>query len=136
MYWIAATAAREPFAFEPHIVGSLGDCGAVVHFDPVIPLNSNGTTAAEPFYVNAEYLIDLKKIKAVGDFLGAKESLITSPMTMNEATTPLFKLEPWKKMDHGFYPCGACLQSKCSPASSTVVEEVGSFALAITCCCC
>jgi hypothetical protein len=36
MYWLSATAAREPFAFEPHVAGSLGDCGALIHFDPRI----------------------------------------------------------------------------------------------------
>ena len=34
MYWIATTAAQEPFAFEPYLAGALGDCGAIVHFDP------------------------------------------------------------------------------------------------------
>ena len=35
MYWIAATVAREPFAFEPHLTGQYGDCaGFIIHFDP------------------------------------------------------------------------------------------------------
>lgn len=34
MYWLAALAARDRFSFEPYLVGSLGDCGAAVHFDP------------------------------------------------------------------------------------------------------
>eukprot|EP00597_Dinobryon_sp_UTEXLB2267_P002181 CAMPEP_0170063988 /NCGR_PEP_ID=MMETSP0019_2-20121128/4652_1 /TAXON_ID=98059 /ORGANISM="Dinobryon sp., Strain UTEXLB2267" /LENGTH=543 /DNA_ID=CAMNT_0010270561 /DNA_START=577 /DNA_END=2208 /DNA_ORIENTATION=- len=34
-YWVAATAAREPFAFEPHLAGQYGDCaGVMLHFDP------------------------------------------------------------------------------------------------------
>ena len=36
VYWLAASAAKEPFAFEPHIAGALGDCGAIVHFDPTM----------------------------------------------------------------------------------------------------
>lgn len=35
LYWIAATAAREPFAFEPYLAGQYGDCaGVVMHYDP------------------------------------------------------------------------------------------------------
>ena len=34
MYWIASTASPEAFTFEPFLAGSLGDCGALVHFDP------------------------------------------------------------------------------------------------------
>jgi len=34
IYWLAATASNERFSFEPHMAGALGDCGALVHFDP------------------------------------------------------------------------------------------------------
>ena len=125
IYWLAATAAREPFAFEPHIVGSLGDCGAVVHFDPLAPRRSvDPSVKIEPFYVNAEYLIDLKKIKNVGDFLSPLEVQLTTAQRMEEKTTSLFALRTWKKMEHGFYPCGACEQFNCAPAAGSVVDEI------------
>ena len=125
IYWLAATAAREPFAFEPHIVGSLGDCGAVVHFDPLAPTRAADPAAKiEPFYVNAEYLIDLKKIHNVGDFLSPREAQLTTAQRMDEQTTSLFALHAWKKMEHGFYPCGACVQFNCVPAASHVVDEI------------
>ena len=127
MYWLAVTAAQEPFAFEPFITGSLGDCGAIVHFDPLAaPLvEQDKNTKVQPFYVNAEYLIDLKKIQKEGDFLGPKESDLTQVNMMNEITTSLYKLQPWNKMPHGFYPCGAC-QVRCTPSdnSSVHIQEV------------
>ena len=36
IYWIAATVAKEEFAWEPHLAGIYGDCGAIIHFDPRI----------------------------------------------------------------------------------------------------
>lgn len=117
MYWLSATAAKEPFAFEPHVAGSLGDCGALIHFDPrlnpaenySIKVRKNGknkrhekeelhvdsnvtkSSTAEPFYINAEYFIDHKVLKNVSDFLNSPYNLITNPLPMDEliSTSPL-----------------------------------------------
>ena len=136
MYWLAATAVEEPFAFEPFIAGSLGDCGAIVHFDPLAApfVQQDKNTKVLPFYVNAEYLIDLKKIQKEGDFLGIIGSDLTQATLMNEVTTPLYKLQPWSKMPHGFYPCGAC-QSRCVPSDdgSVHIQEVNHMHILLPC---
>ena len=125
MYWLAATAANEPFAFEPYFAGSLGDCGALLHFDPTAETSLN-LTVAEAFYTNAEYLVDLKKLTMVGDFLNldGPELQVTIPVLVNEKSSAVNHLTAWKKMAHGFYPCGACEKATCVPASNMVVEEV------------
>ena len=140
MYWLAATAADEPFAFEPHIAGSLGDCGALVHFDPRVEHSSSdnsstgtgsGTdrrsfTTAKPFYINAEYLTDFRKISKAGQYLSPPHNELTKPRLMDEASTELFLLKPWKNQAHGFYPCSSCVFSTCAPADErTVIDEVG-----------
>ena len=58
---------------------------------------------ADPFYCNAEYLIDLKKISKPGDFLSLDnaEAVITRPSLMNETAGKVFSLQPWKSMKHG-----------------------------------
>lgn len=132
IYWIAALIADEEVAFEPHVAGSLGDCGAIIHFDPrgitrhSKPSNKSESEAvAEPFYINAEYLLDLKKITKAGEFLSPKDTvLVTSPIAMNESTTSLFVLHPWKNMKHGFYPCGNCIHSNCKPAQEALIHEI------------
>lgn len=148
MYWLAATAAIEPFAFEPHIAGSFGDCGALLHFDPRVASSASNTgvfaaisplstvapapiSQAEPFYINAEYLIDVKKIRQVGDFTGNPHNNVTSPIPMIESSTKLVLQQPWLKKEHGFYPCGACTNAKCTLASeqSTIVKEVSGFTI-------
>ena len=52
--------------------------------------------------------------------------MVTSPLVMDEISTKLFKLEPWTKMIHGFYPCGACKQSVCKTINTedTLFKEV------------
>lgn len=162
MYWLSATAAREAFAFEPHVAGSLGDCGALIHFDPrtieshlvsrtLEERNRKGkrngnrnnskesktASAAEPFYINAEYLISHKYLKNVSDFLYKPSGMITNPLPMNEMVsntplprgvenTPLFNLKPWAKLEYGFYPCGACKHATCKPLekSNVVSTEI------------
>ena len=162
IYWITATAAGEPFAFEPFVAGALGDCGAIVHFDPRVSLDmstlatttsitstttTTTTLAALPFFSNAEYLLDLSKIKAEGDFLdpqplkptkpskdsagrgsvvpgGVRGPTITMPVPMIEGNTTIYALKDWKNMQHGFYPCGACLHATCVQAPKFVLDEV------------
>jgi hypothetical protein len=171
MYWLSATAARELFAFEPHVAGSLGDCGALIHFDPRIsPPKENRITSrtieernrkglrngeiileekrekkssnhpkkvntAEPFYINAEYLISHKHLKNISDFLYQPSGLITNPLPMNEMIgpsplstggekTPLFNLKQWKKLEHGFYPCGACKHATCKVLEKSNVVSI------------
>jgi len=143
-YWIAATASGEPFAFEPHVAGSLGDCGAVVHFDPRVPKEDVGgatsSFVAAPFFTNAEYLLDLGKISLEGDFLdsslssqqdsrdakkkGKSNPLITTAVRFHEATSPVTALMVWKNMKHGFYPCGNCELFKCVEAPQALLDEI------------
>jgi hypothetical protein len=60
-YWLAATAAREPFSFTPYLAGQYGDCqGPVFHYDPSEP--EDRTT---PYYANAGKTVDEHKF--IGD---------------------------------------------------------------------
>lgn len=122
MYWIAATAAEEDYGFEPFVAGGLGDCGALVHFDPT----SSTAETAVPWYINAEYLVDLNKLKNPGDFLDldGKALLITKPMVMNEKTSKILILKEWTNQKHGFYPCGACAAFGCDIAKPIIPAEI------------
>lgn len=57
LYWVAAIISDEPFAFEPFLIGSYGDCGLMMHYDPTAGEDSDPDTV-EPFYINAEWLIE------------------------------------------------------------------------------
>jgi hypothetical protein len=87
----------------------------LVHFNPI---------TSKPIYINAEYLIDPNKIKAVGDFLG-KDVLITQPTLLDQLKKDIEPLMEWKSMAHGFYPCGACKASTCKPVDKYIIDEVG-----------
>lgn len=127
----------------------MGDCGALVHFDPVLPTdfdyqNSSNLKNIQPLYINAEYFIDLKKINAPGDFLSSdsitaiRRSLrgnetsnanvdklrITLPQYMHEAHSEMKMLKTWKNMKHGFYPCGSCDLFGCRQADDYIINEV------------
>lgn len=123
MYWISSLVANEAFTFEPYFAGSLGNCGALIHFDP-----TNTSAQAQPFYVNAEYLIDLRKMTKVGDFLDLDDgkAKVTFPNLVNEQSSEIAVLRQWKKMPHGFYPCGSCEHSpsSCVLASAALIEEI------------
>jgi hypothetical protein len=81
--------------------GALGDCGALIHFDPTVIQD------AAPFYCNAEYLVDLAKMKHAGDFISLETSnpsdaVVSEPVpVIDEMTTKLYSLSPWKNMKHG-----------------------------------
>jgi len=77
-------------------------------------------------YINAEYLIDVSKIKAIGDFLDidGPDLIITQPRLINEASANSDYLSVWKNMKHGFYPCGSCKLSNCVPADADIVNQV------------
>ena len=153
MYWMTVTAAGEPFAFESHVAGSLGDCGALLHYDPrysnpsenlngvnyrgtetnqsstidaSVKVNDVPTHSTEAFYINAEYLVDSKKLKKVGDFLDSSNILLTKPLPVNEKYSPIFMLNKWVNTDHGFYPCGQCTHAVCQQLdnSSIIIQEV------------
>ena len=136
IYWLAATVAGEAFAFEPYAAGSLGDCGAIVHFDP----RSEGVAGGrrvEPFYVNAEYLVDLSKVSRAGQFIASADSdggavatllsaQVSAPLYISpdaEQSTRVTVLRDWRNMPHGFYPCGSC-RGGCAPAAQPLLQEV------------
>jgi hypothetical protein len=144
MYWIAATIANEPFQFEPHLSGALGDCGAIVHFDPTTV--TSDALEAKPFYCNAEYLVDLAKIKVPGDFLSLEtgspsDAVITRPVHIVEENVKVYSLSPWKNQKHGnilsglhcwldvqlligFYPCSSCQHAQCIAAPKYIIGEI------------
>ena len=123
IYWLAATIASEGVAFEPHAAGALGDCGALVHFDPRVE-----GPGAEPFYVNAEYLVDLSKVARAGQFLSLDggAAVVSAPVHIprqEEQHAPVTVLREWRNLPHGFYPCGSC-RGGCVPASQALQQEV------------
>jgi hypothetical protein len=86
LFWIAATVANEPFAFEPYVGGQYRDChGVLVHFDPSV-LPGSGVTPA-PFYMNGEFLVErksepvingqLKELNYIGEYL---QNVISKPI--------------------------------------------------------
>ena len=127
IYWLASTAADIPYAFEPFLSGSLGNCGTLLHFHP----NFHNESLTKPLYINAEYLIDMNKIKLINDFLDLDGNILlrTKPKLMNELNTPIFPLKIWKNMKHGFYPCGSCELYTCIPAEYRIIQEVSEFHL-------
>jgi hypothetical protein len=60
--WLAATIAEEPFSFEPFLVGSYGDCGVMLHFDPTMIHHPKD---AKPFYINAEWYLGTIRCKTM-----------------------------------------------------------------------
>ena len=58
LFWLAATIAGEPYAFEPFMAAYYGDCTSVIlHYDPndaALPL-----AEARPLYINAEHMVEV-----------------------------------------------------------------------------
>jgi hypothetical protein len=49
VYWIAATIAGDSFSFEPYLAGTYGDCGEILHFDPLsVPPTTSTSTPLPP----------------------------------------------------------------------------------------
>ena len=111
---MAATAAREPFAWEPHLAASYGDCGALLHYDPDV--RTATAVGPSPLYVNAEYLLEC--CNSVGDYL---EDRISSPVLV-QWDTPILGLEGTvDTLTNG--RCGACVSMGCN-ATPTSVQRI------------
>ena len=74
IYWIAATISNESFSFEPHLAGIYGDCGQVIHFDPII---DDKNPVAEPYFMNGEKLSEY--IRALGRGI---QEIMTQPVVV------------------------------------------------------
>eukprot|EP01041_Mallomonas_annulata_P001110 gene1110-2157_t len=116
IYWIAATISREVFSWEPFLVGSYGDCGASLHYDPrMMTNNDNGSNdEPSPFYMNAEYMIECAV--EVGQDL---EEVISGPVLARE-DTEIFNLGT-KYHPYTGGVCGVCSMTGCV---NSTVEEV------------
>jgi len=114
LYWLAATVAREPHAWEPYLAGAYGDCGEIVHFDPRYP-SAEGSEAL-PYFMNGQFLAE--DVREVGKGLSA---VISSPvLALRDAGD--FELGPFNKSTSG--RCGACEHMGCSPAPPGVTEAI------------
>jgi hypothetical protein len=103
LFWIAATVANEPFAFEPYIAGQYRDCtGVLLHFDPtVLP-----PALPEPFYVNGEFLVERHSEPVIDGFI--REVSWIGEHLQNVITRPIFAVgnvtfvdyETWRHGGH------------------------------------
>jgi len=71
IYWIAATIASEPYAFEPYLAGIYGDCGEVFHFDPrPVATTVAGTKQQQPqpapFFINGQFIAEAVEFEGKG----------------------------------------------------------------------
>jgi hypothetical protein len=81
LFWLAATVSKEPFVFEPFFAGQYGDCyGLMLHFDPNDELLGSG---AQPLYMNAEYMVEMEHLEAIGTLL---RSEMTVPFLVNSSS--------------------------------------------------
>ena len=118
IYWIAATIAGEAFAFEPHLSGVYGDCGEVVHFDPLRGAADGGPESehATPFFMNGQYLSESVEFEAKG-----VQSLMSKP-TRATLTTPLVALGARDPVTGG--NCGACAAMGCQRVPTDVSAAI------------
>lgn len=81
LFWLAATVSKESFVFEPFFAGQYGDCyGLMLHFDPNDELLGSG---AQPLYMNAEYMVEVNHLEAIGTLL---RSEMTVPILVNNTS--------------------------------------------------
>ena len=81
LFWIAAFISGESYVFEPFFAAQYGDCyGLILHYDPT---DEGHPEKAEPFYVNAEYMVETEHLHAVGSFL---RNEITKPILINSSS--------------------------------------------------
>lgn len=147
IYWIAATIAKEDYAWEPFLFSVYGDCGAIMHYDPReitttstaayyslsasnIAVTSGGNEK-EPidsdlrlqqlqpkiFFMNAEYL--LEKFKYIGDGL---QSMMAKPVLVTD-TFQLFDMDGGRNKKTGGR-CGACKNIGCIPVPTYINQSV------------
>ena len=67
IFWISAAIAGDTHAWEPYLLGSYGDCGEMLHFNPNVDLNNlkgNNTGGSElndlpvPYFMNGQFLVE------------------------------------------------------------------------------
>lgn len=116
IYWIAATIAGEPFSFEPYLAGTYGDCGEILHFDPVAtPYSAD----AEPYFLNCQYLTE-------GDaYVGKnRQDRVSKPVPATPATA-LFDMGQKDTKSAG--RCGACKLMGCTAAPPALNREIAAY---------
>jgi len=116
IYWIAATIAGEPFSFEPYLAGTYGDCGEILHFDPVtMPYGAD----AEPYFLNCQYLTE-------GDaFVGKnRQDKVSKPVPATPATS-LFDMGQKDAKSAG--RCGACKLMGCTDVPPALNREIATY---------
>jgi Mannosyltransferase putative len=111
IYWIAATIAGENFSFEPYLAGSYGDCGEILHFDPL-----SASSEAAPYFLNCQYIAD-----GLGKVGKNFQSLISLPVLATKETK-LFNMGEKDKKSAG--RCGSCIAMGCSPVPPGVNEAI------------
>lgn len=83
LYWVSAIISDEPFAFEPFLIGSYGDCGLMMHYDPTAGEDSD-TDSVEPFYINAEWLIEKGHMVGIDlEYTMPNPALVTETMQLH-----------------------------------------------------
>jgi hypothetical protein len=87
IYWVAATAAGEPFTFSPYGGAQYGDCyGFMLHYDPDDALSETPEWPT-PFYINSEYLVEEhERLTSVGQYY--KPTMMRAPVIAANKTFP------------------------------------------------
>ena len=114
IYWIAATIAQENFSFEPHLAGSYGDCGEILHFDPFSTLPKS-----VPYFINCQYLAEGL------DFVGKNIQNEISKPVRTTIDTKMFNMGEKDKKSAG--RCGACKAMGCIPIPFEINDEIIKF---------
>ena len=105
LYWIAATIAGESFSFEPFLAGVYGDCGEVLHYDPLAVgksgINASAITMPVPFFINGQYISESVDFEGKG-----LQGLMSQPLFAAEDVHPFRPLGKRDPITGG--NCGGC----------------------------
>lgn len=115
--------------------GTETETGTSVSASYDVSKNALVHSSALPFYLNAEYFINVNKLKSVGDFLSAPHNILSNPSPFDEHLTALHDLKEPQHTMNGFYPCGHCQLAGCSTldASGVVIRQVGQWSATPSC---
>jgi hypothetical protein len=141
IYWIAATIVKDNFSFEPYLAGSYGDCGEIIHYDPLATLSNTPNIANNmtpermnniilranpsimpniipivPYFINCQYLSE--GIDYIGKNLQTK---ISNPILISK-DTKMFNMG--KKDQQSAGRCGACEAMGCELISSKLTSDI------------
>ena len=114
IYWIAATIAQEDFSFEPYLAGSYGDCGEILHFDPL-----SSSIDAEPYFLNCQFLSE--GVDHVGKNM---QEVISKPVLVTPHTL-IFNMGEKDKKSAG--RCGSCKAMGCGPVPPNINAAIQHF---------